>query len=162
MDGSVPGIESHINFLIEGQRSKMSIAAAHIIDWRRQGQILIIGTLDRAQKAAKIGKVSQLKKQKILRFSILEFRLTIIHYPINLLNNLSYSAATESGLYAFRMDSTSARYLPGSFRTSRMHAARSSESPIRATRPILCIMTGCRTPGNADGTHGTPFIIASI
>ena len=40
--------------------------------------------------------------------------------------------------------------------------AKSAASPIRATRPMPCIVTGCLTPGSADGTHGAPFIIASI
>jgi hypothetical protein len=36
----------------------MPIAASHVIDGRWQRQILRIGALDRAEKGAKIGKIS--------------------------------------------------------------------------------------------------------
>ena len=35
VDRSMPGVESHINFLIESQRGEMTVAAAHIIDRAR-------------------------------------------------------------------------------------------------------------------------------
>ncbi len=56
----MPGVESHVNFLVEGQRSEMTVAASHIIDGRGQGQVLIIRTLHRAQECAEVGQVTQL------------------------------------------------------------------------------------------------------
>jgi len=56
----MPGVEAHVYFLVEGQRSEMTVAAPHVIDGRRQGQILIIRTLDRTQKCTEVRKVSQL------------------------------------------------------------------------------------------------------
>src|SRR4030095_16737758 len=93
VDGSMPGIEAHIDLLPEGQRSKMSVAAAQVVDRRRKRQILIKAWFHRPQQGAKRGKVSQLQEEEILRlgFGHQNFR------SIRPWNSFSYSAATAFG-----------------------------------------------------------------
>src|SRR6185503_14621248 len=70
VDGPVPGVKPHVNFLIERQRSEMAVAATHVIHGGGQGQVLIVRAFHCAQKRAKIWKVAYLEGEEVFRFMI--------------------------------------------------------------------------------------------
>lgn len=65
MNGTMPGVESHVNVMVEGQRGEIAIAAAHIQSWGGQVKFLIIGTFDGAQKGAEVGKSAEVKEEEV-------------------------------------------------------------------------------------------------
>ena len=54
----MPGVESHVDLLVERERGEMTIATAYIVNRCRQWEILKIGTFDCAQKGAEVRKIT--------------------------------------------------------------------------------------------------------
>jgi len=62
VDGAGPGIETHVNLRVKDQRSKITVVAAHVMDWRRQVEGLLITCFHGADKGADVRQVPQVQK----------------------------------------------------------------------------------------------------
>jgi hypothetical protein len=65
MEGAMPRVEANVNRLVEGQRSEVTVAAAHVQRGSGQVEGLVIGCFHTAQESAEVRQVTEVEIEVI-------------------------------------------------------------------------------------------------